>query len=634
MVNIRLREVAGVMLKPYMIKLITVVLLCCGLYCGGLSAGESGGSAPPALRPERSATTDPAKRLIELQAELAKRQAQKIDSPEYDNLIALLEKKIAFRQKQLEFQKVLAGRRAGVAAAKTKTYSPEANQKLAALARSVINADQHSGAPDPKLIDNAGIVTQLLQSGEADPNLVIDGLKGRIQSGPLIEVICDYPVRYRFSSDIFQVLLKVNVDPSPLLAKNKISCLVNVPELIDAGWPEEFYKSAFILNMALSLKMQKLSSRLIESGCNVNWRAYDGKTPMHVAAENNMTSAIELLLIADADPDALDKKGDTPLVLAAFNANAESMDILLAAGADPARLKNTKAVSLEQARTQAELAKATKTGDAAKAKQAVKDGADPYRKKEFDSTPLYKAVRLKKYTMAEELLASGVDPNQDYSPPLALAVCQNDFKMFQMLLQYYANPNVSVGYVEGYPISNSSVLHYLCYYSKNKLEFIREILNYNVNLENNDNGKELPIFYCIAPNYNLEAVKLLVNAGADVNKWNKRGDTLLMAAIRNQPADIDLVRVLLNANAKADAKVNPRYIDRDEFSVLHVAAAAGASQGVFEALLTAKADPRAVTRSGKTIFDAAKDDKTRAAMTAAMQKLKIVVDITNQGGKQ
>lgn len=66
-----------------------------------------------------------------------------------------------------------------------------------------------------------------------------------------------------------------------------------------------------------------------------------GSTPLHLAAMNPDTSALNVLLAAGADPNARDSEGATPLHMAAYASRPAHAQLLLEAGADPKLKTNT-----------------------------------------------------------------------------------------------------------------------------------------------------------------------------------------------------------------------------------------------------------------------------------------------------
>lgn len=74
---------------------------------------------------------------------------------------------------------------------------------------------------------------------------------------------------------------------------------------------------------------------LLDRGVAVNAREGDGATALHWAVERDDAEAAEALLRAGADVTAANDYGVTPTSLACLNRNAAMLDRLLAAGADP-----------------------------------------------------------------------------------------------------------------------------------------------------------------------------------------------------------------------------------------------------------------------------------------------------------
>ena len=64
-------------------------------------------------------------------------------------------------------------------------------------------------------------------------------------------------------------------------------------------------------------------------------RTQQGSTPLHLAATNPDTGALQALIAAGADCNARDLDGLTPLHMAAYTQNARHARLLLECGADP-----------------------------------------------------------------------------------------------------------------------------------------------------------------------------------------------------------------------------------------------------------------------------------------------------------
>jgi ankyrin repeat protein len=64
-------------------------------------------------------------------------------------------------------------------------------------------------------------------------------------------------------------------------------------------------------------------------------RTAQGSTPLHLAATNPDTTAMQALIVAGADVMARDNDGATPLHMAAYSSRPKNTQIMLEAGADP-----------------------------------------------------------------------------------------------------------------------------------------------------------------------------------------------------------------------------------------------------------------------------------------------------------
>jgi|SRR5579871_195804 len=78
----------------------------------------------------------------------------------------------------------------------------------------------------------------------------------------------------------------------------------------------------------------KLADQLLRAGANVNAANRYGVTALYLACVNGSAPMIERLLEAGADANAVWTEGETPLMLAARTGNVEAAKVLLANGAD------------------------------------------------------------------------------------------------------------------------------------------------------------------------------------------------------------------------------------------------------------------------------------------------------------
>ena len=151
------------------------------------------------------------------------------------------------------------------------------------------------------------------------------------------------------------------------------------------------------------------------------------------------------------------------------------------------------------------------------------------------------------------LLSTGVNINthgKDGVTPLIWAFVKQNKSGFEHLLKNGANPNFQM--TDGTSVVSYAAMHKDVWY-------ITEVLNFggNPNLENQIRSFT-PICYSInssnALSPRLEQVKILIQAGANLNWKNRDGDTpLTLAAIGNQ---YQMVYLMLKAGADPTIKDN------------------------------------------------------------------------------
>jgi uncharacterized protein len=115
---------------------------------------------------------------------------------------------------------------------------------------------------------------------------------------------------------------------------------------------------------------------------------------------------------------------------------------------------------------------------------------------------------------------------------------------------------------------------------------VRELLNSGAPLEGRQSGYT-PLLTA-SSNLKADVVKLLLDAGADVNATTPLGESALFPPSRR--GRVDIVRDLLEAGA------NPNIQDESGMTALMIAAAQG--QGVVRLLLESGASPKVVDKDG------------------------------------
>jgi ankyrin repeat protein len=103
------------------------------------------------------------------------------------------------------------------------------------------------------------------------------------------------------------------------------------------------YKSGYSQELLESVSKGELSKvkDFVNKGADINIKNKDGKTPLHIAVENNYEDIIKFLLENKADVNVKDNEGNTPLHIAIKKGNYFVIKELIKFGADK-NAKNNK----------------------------------------------------------------------------------------------------------------------------------------------------------------------------------------------------------------------------------------------------------------------------------------------------
>jgi ankyrin repeat protein len=344
----------------------------------------------------------------------------------------------------------------------------------------------------------------------------------------------------------------------------------------------------------------EMVSVLLELGANVNATTDLGITPLWVACTNGSTAVITKLLEAKANPNIAPESDGTPLMLASRTGNTDAVRLLLAHGADP----NAK----EATRGQTALMWAVAERRPEVVRLLLEKGANVHARSiasrryvlmccqdfEGDSaggdyvdeggdTPMLFAARVGDIESAKLLLSAG--GNIEDAPPtgtsaLVLAAHSDQGAFAAFLLDKGANPNADGG---GYTALHAAIL-------RSNLDLVKALLSHranpNVRLMKATPAKRYSGFgfdkrtlgaspFLLATRSGqMEAMRVLAAAGADVNLGLDNGTNPVMAAAMRQVrggrlAENRVVEAMKLA-IELGTKINTPNIDGD--TALHFAA--------------------------------------------------------------
>lgn len=167
--------------------------------------------------------------------------------------------------------------------------------------------------------------------------------------------------------------------------------------------------------------------------------------PLLRAAWEGDEAEARRLLDAGADPDQAAPRLGTPLILAAARGHEDVVALLLEAGADPALAETSGERPGDLQRTP--LGAAARAGDLEVIRLLLEAGAPVDLAPRGDATPLMNAAEEGHLDAVDALLAAGADPNAvvvgDGSPLIA-AARGGDARVVRRLLAVGAHPNVYV----------------------------------------------------------------------------------------------------------------------------------------------------------------------------------------------
>lgn len=348
------------------------------------------------------------------------------------------------------------------------------------------------------------------------------------------------------------------------------------------------------LHVAVSENDIKIAALLLTAGAIPNVEDDEGKNALFEAVENGNEKMLRLLLAHGADVNHVDDDGNTPLSLSCIKGNENLCKLLLERGAN--------CDSKDYILGNTVLMEAVEGGNPNCVKLILSQGVDVNEENcEFDTALSLTVFYGMSLDIIEQLLDAGADPNAELAwskTPLSLAVRERNFNAVRLLLRRGACFNTPSEYYDdsvlnhaddhllyksmiskGYSIRTDDEAVIL--YAKHACSYLlRKSLESGANPNAVDAaGKsaltwalEHPrhpqgcavrlirhgakfnsqlIIYAVRKRMR-ELLHTLIEAGADVNVTDGRGNSALHYAIRSNRAY--LVRDLIKAGAELDMK--------------------------------------------------------------------------------
>ena len=354
--------------------------------------------------------------------------------------------------------------------------------------------------------------------------------------------------------------------------------------------------SATALHWAAYVDGLAIADLLIDAGADVNATNDYGVTPLSLACDNGAAAMVTLLLGAGADPDVSRTTGETPLMTCARTGDVDAVRALLGHGAD--------LDAAESWHDQTALMWAAGEGHTKVVRVLVDHGADVQARSTGGFTAMLIAARVDDLGLAALLIDAGAGVNDaapDGTTPLIVATVRGHAPLAIFLLEHGADPNTAepgftplhwaagswhtelTGGLHGIDVDRDDEWRSLNGIRIGKLELVQSLLEHGADPHARlakppprygfTSGRfQVSLvgatpFLLAAMDANVEVMRALAAAGADVHLGTEENTTPLMVAagLGQVPAEtrvtafeaFDAVGYLLERGADVNA-VNAR----------------------------------------------------------------------------
>lgn len=280
---------------------------------------------------------------------------------------------------------------------------------------------------------------------------------------------------------------------------------------------------------------------LRQYGATVNSVDNDNVTPLMHACMGGYANAVRELLVQPdgADYRMEDSSRQTALLFAAEYGEIECVRMLLDAGDDIEKAGKYSSMSV--------LGFAVDSGNIDVVNLLLERGAKVDHTNFSQPRPLEVAIRNGDASMLRRLLLVGANPTlRDHKnrTPLMLIASRNDLGKLTMRIMIkliLANRKLTAEEINGEYSNTGTVLHYLCTYGVGVEEFIHAVKDYQLSV-------------CPTVNMDNSTLAEIIRPLLNVNARDEDGITPLMAACLK--GNLDIIKLLVEAGADLNAKDN------------------------------------------------------------------------------
>ncbi len=299
------------------------------------------------------------------------------------------------------------------------------------------------------------------------------------------------------------------------------------------------------LIMAILKKHTNVVKELLENGANPNLDMILGKLPLMFVVQQGSPDILELMLKHGANPNCYGKNPiNTPLNAAISKQCQKSVKLLLKYGASKKHLGRVDDPESEKIPP---IIYAILYGGHKIVKLLLPDVENiNYRWGLYKATPLIIALNKRDFKTAKLLLDHGADcniQNKFGDTPLIRVILLNTPKAVRMLLNMGADVNL---------VNEADISPLIIASNKGYSKIVKLLLKHGAKVSFESKYYRSVLIQAILTACNLNVIKLLIEAGANLNASFIDGYTALKAAIEKR--NIRVVKMLLKYGADANLR--------------------------------------------------------------------------------
>jgi len=284
----------------------------------------------------------------------------------------------------------------------------------------------------------------------------------------------------------------------------------------------------------------ELCMKLISEGADINEQEFiDGRplrTALNEASKRGNDDIVKILIQAGADLELRDYLGETALMKAAWREHDSTVSLLIEAGAD---------INAEDITGSTAIMWAADQDHVEITRLLIHSGANLHISNDLGETVLMKAASRGHLEIVSLLIEAGVDLNMaddDGTTAITSAVLNDQMETVKLLFEAGADVHYDA-YEYPQDEDDDEEEGHCCYWPDATTDIVEYLSNAGVDLDMRDKNGSTALIKASRDGCE-EAVRALIAAGADLNKFNIEMTTPLIVAIRSEQESI--ARMLLN----------------------------------------------------------------------------------------